>query len=151
LNVGEDGVGAEWDFRLHPGRVSLQESSRDHTSPEAGSGNLMASAEARLSPISTGTELSNNGIQIAEDFWPSTYWLVRVGSADDWGRLRDVAVFRSTGAETARIAVPPVDRIAGPRAHWRVPLTAATYLTDADALSTALGLAIADTLRTVCG
>ncbi|MEK8172316.1 hypothetical protein NKH77_32850 [Streptomyces sp. M19] len=91
------------------------------------------------------------GAVIAEDFWPSTYWLVKAGSADGWGRLRDVAVFRSTGAETARIAVPPVDRIAGPRAHWRVPLTAATYLTDADALSTALGLAVADTLRTVRG
>ncbi|MEV5770065.1 hypothetical protein AB0L49_02175 [Streptomyces antimycoticus] len=58
------------------------------------------------------------------------YWLVEVGSATSW-HLRQVRVLTQLADESTYLGVPPVSWTEGHLTHWRVPLTADCYLTDA--------------------
>ncbi|WP_413809003.1 hypothetical protein [Streptomyces sp. OE57] len=58
------------------------------------------------------------------------YWLVAVGSAASW-HLRQVRVLTELTDERTYLGVPPISRREGPGTHWRVPLSAEHYLTDA--------------------
>ncbi|MBB4785802.1 hypothetical protein [Streptomyces rapamycinicus] len=65
------------------------------------------------------------------------YWLVAVGTETSW-HLRQVRVLTELADESTYLGVPPVSWTEGPRTHWRVPLSADHYLTDAGRLWGAL-------------
>ncbi|WP_347232964.1 hypothetical protein [Streptomyces sp. PRh5] len=67
---------------------------------------------------------------VIQDKHGPLYWLVAVGSATSW-HLRQVRVLTELADEKTYLGVPPVSWTEGPETHWRVPLTADHYLTDA--------------------
>ncbi|MFF7343393.1 hypothetical protein ACFZA4_06340 [Streptomyces antimycoticus] len=67
---------------------------------------------------------------VIQDKHGPLYWLVAVGSATSW-HLRQVRVLTQLADESTYLGVPPVSWTEGPRTHWRVPLSADHYLTDA--------------------
>lgn len=67
---------------------------------------------------------------VIQDKHGPLYWLVEVGSATSW-HLRQVRVLTELADESTYLGVPPVSWTEGPSTHWRVPLTADHYLTDA--------------------
>ncbi|SEC89533.1 hypothetical protein [Streptomyces melanosporofaciens] len=67
---------------------------------------------------------------VIQDRHGPLYWLVAVGSAKSW-HLRQVRVLAKLEHESTYLGVPPVSWTEGPRTHWRVPLSADHYLTDA--------------------
>ncbi|MFI0772301.1 hypothetical protein ACH4TQ_46660 [Streptomyces sp. NPDC021218] len=77
-----------------------------------------------------------NGAVIQDKNGP-LYWLVAVGSATSW-HLRQVRVLAELADESTYLGVPPVSWTSGLRTHWRVPLSADHYLTDAGRLWGAL-------------
>ncbi|MFD8455465.1 hypothetical protein ACFV27_42320 [Streptomyces antimycoticus] len=74
---------------------------------------------------------------VIQDKHGPLYWLVTVGSATSW-HLRQVRVLTELADESTYLGVPPVSWTEGPRTHWRVPLSANRYLTDAERLWGAL-------------
>lgn len=74
---------------------------------------------------------------VIQDKHGPLYWLVAVGSATSW-HLRQVRVLTQLVDESTYLGVPPVSWTEGPETHWRVPLTADHYLTDAGKLWGAL-------------
>ncbi|MCG0285204.1 hypothetical protein [Streptomyces sp. PSAA01] len=74
---------------------------------------------------------------VIQDKHGPLYWLVAVGSATSW-HLRQVRVLTELADEKTYLGVPPVSWTEGPETHWRVPLTADHYLTDAGKLWGAL-------------
>ncbi|WP_413102202.1 hypothetical protein [Streptomyces sp. Inha503] len=77
-----------------------------------------------------------NGAVIQDKHGP-LYWLVPVGSASSW-HLRQVRVLAELADEITYLGVPPASWTDGLRTHWRVPLSANRYLTDAERLWGAL-------------
>ncbi|MBL1112481.1 hypothetical protein JK364_08710 [Streptomyces sp. 110] len=67
---------------------------------------------------------------VIQDKHGPLYWLVTVGSAERW-RLRQVRVLAELADESTYLGVPPAAWTKGPSTHWRVPLSADHYLTDA--------------------
>ncbi|WP_275562283.1 hypothetical protein [Streptomyces sp. 5-6(2022)] len=67
---------------------------------------------------------------VIQDKHGPLYWLVAVGSATSW-HLRQVRVLTELTDERTYLGVPPISRTEGPGTHWRVPLSAEHYLTDA--------------------
>ncbi|MCQ6249297.1 hypothetical protein [Streptomyces malaysiensis] len=74
---------------------------------------------------------------VIQDRHGTLYWLVEVGSATSW-HLRQVRVLTELSDERTYLGVPPVSWTEGPSTHWRVPLSADHYLTDAGNLREAL-------------
>ncbi|MER8155621.1 hypothetical protein [Streptomyces sp. NPDC094472] len=74
---------------------------------------------------------------VIQDKHGPLYWLVAVGSATSW-HLRQVRVLTQLADESTYLGVPPASWTEGPRTHWRVPLSADHYLTDASRLWGAL-------------
>ncbi|GAA0906328.1 MULTISPECIES: hypothetical protein [Streptomyces violaceusniger group] len=74
---------------------------------------------------------------VIQDKHGPLYWLVAMGSAKSW-HLRQVRVLAKLEHESTYLGVPPVSWTEGPRTHWRVPLSANRYLTDAGRLWGAL-------------
>ncbi|WJD99787.1 hypothetical protein [Streptomyces antimycoticus] len=74
---------------------------------------------------------------VIQDKHGPLYWLVKVGSATSW-HLRQVRVLTQLVDESTYLGVPPVSWTDGLRTHWRVPLSADHYLTDAGKLWEAL-------------
>ncbi len=74
---------------------------------------------------------------VIQDKHGPLYWLVKVGSATSW-HLRQVRVLTELADERTYLGVPPVSWTDGLRTHWRVPLSADRYLTDAGELWEAL-------------
>ncbi|MEV6130262.1 hypothetical protein AB0M05_26025 [Streptomyces violaceusniger] len=74
---------------------------------------------------------------VIQDKHGPLYWLVAVGSATSW-HLRQVRVLTQLADESTYLGVPPVSWTEGPSTHWRVPLSADHYLTDAGRLWGAL-------------
>ncbi|WP_262700105.1 MULTISPECIES: hypothetical protein [Streptomyces] len=67
-----------------------------------------------------------------------TWWdAVRVPSAAAWNLYR-VHVLGAVEGVATYLGVPPVDRLARPGSHWRVPFTRDGYLTDPRLLYKAL-------------
>ncbi|MBU3868129.1 hypothetical protein KN815_29965 [Streptomyces sp. 4503] len=81
--------------------------------------------------------LGNETGAVIQDKYGTLYWLVRVGSATS-RHLRQVRVLTKPADESTYLGVPPVIWTKGSRTHWRVPLTADHYLTDAGRLWGAL-------------
>ncbi|MEU1902532.1 MULTISPECIES: hypothetical protein [Streptomyces] len=77
---------------------------------------------------------------VIQDKYGTLYWLIEVGSAENWC-LRQVRVLTEMADESTYLGVPPISRTEGPGAHWRVPLSADRYLTDAFKLREALAAA----------
>nr|WP_043237023.1 hypothetical protein [Streptomyces violaceusniger] len=67
---------------------------------------------------------------VIQDKHGPLYWLVQVGSATSC-HLRQVRVLTKLTDECTYLGVPPVSWTEGPSTHWRVPLSADHYLTDA--------------------
>jgi hypothetical protein len=67
---------------------------------------------------------------VIQDKHGPLYWLVAVGTATSW-HLRQVRVLTQLADESTYLGVPPVSWTEGHLTHWRVPLTADHYLTDA--------------------
>nr|WTB08168.1 hypothetical protein OG546_30460 [Streptomyces antimycoticus] len=67
---------------------------------------------------------------VIQDKHGPLYWLVAVDSATSW-HLRQVRVLTQLADESTYLGVPPVSWTEDPRTHWRVPLSADHYLTDA--------------------
>ncbi|MER7880596.1 hypothetical protein ABTY63_44825 [Streptomyces solisilvae] len=74
---------------------------------------------------------------VIQDKHGPLYWLVAVGSATSW-HLRQVRVLTELTDTSTYLGVPPAAWFEGPRTHWRVPLSADHYLTDARRLWEAL-------------
>ncbi|ASQ95206.1 hypothetical protein [Streptomyces sp. 11-1-2] len=74
---------------------------------------------------------------VIQDKHGPLYWLVAVGTATSW-HLRQVRVLTELTDERTYLGVPPISRAEGPGTHWRVPLSADHYLTDAFTLWGAL-------------
>ncbi|MEE4598673.1 hypothetical protein V2J94_43775 [Streptomyces sp. DSM 41524] len=74
---------------------------------------------------------------VIQDEHGTLYWLVAVGTATSW-QLRQVRVLTEPTDGNTYLGVPPVSWTEGPETHWRVPLTANHYLTDAGKLWGAL-------------
>ncbi|MCG0286526.1 hypothetical protein [Streptomyces sp. PSAA01] len=74
---------------------------------------------------------------VIQDKHGPLYWLVKVRSATSW-HLRQVRVLTQLADERTYLGVPPVSWTKGPSTHWRVPLSADHYLTDARRLWRAL-------------
>ncbi|WP_374229220.1 hypothetical protein [Streptomyces sp. NEAU-YJ-81] len=74
--------------------------------------------------------LSDETGAVIQDKYGTLYWLVAVGSATSW-HLRQVRVLTQLADESTYLGVPPISWTEGPRTHWRVPLSAEHYLTDA--------------------
>ncbi|WP_250853170.1 hypothetical protein [Streptomyces rhizosphaericus] len=67
---------------------------------------------------------------VIQDRHGTLYWLVAVGSATSW-HLRQVRVLTELVDESTYLGVPPASWTEGPKTHWRVPLSADHYLTNA--------------------
>ncbi|WHX19844.1 hypothetical protein QFW82_23735 [Streptomyces malaysiensis subsp. malaysiensis] len=74
---------------------------------------------------------------VIQDKQGPLYWLVKVGTATSW-HLRQVRVLTELTDESTYLGVPPASWTTGPKTHWRVPLSADHYLTDARHLWEAL-------------
>ncbi|WP_413809378.1 hypothetical protein [Streptomyces sp. OE57] len=74
---------------------------------------------------------------VIQDKHGPLYWLVAVGTATSW-HLRQVRVLTELTDESTYLGVPPAAWTKGPSTHWRVPLSADRYLTDAGRLWEAL-------------
>ncbi|MFJ1994124.1 hypothetical protein [Streptomyces asiaticus] len=74
---------------------------------------------------------------VIQDKYGTLYWLVEVGTATSW-HLRQVRVLTELADESTYLGVPPASWTRGPKTHWRVPLSADHYLTDAGRLWGAL-------------
>lgn len=77
------------------------------------------------------------GAVIRDPWGKSMYWLIEPGAGDAW-QLERVGVL----GVACWVAVPPVQRVAGPGPHWAVPPTAERWLTAAGPLHDALSAAI---------
>ncbi|MBI0299298.1 hypothetical protein JBE04_33790 [Streptomyces sp. PRKS01-29] len=81
--------------------------------------------------------LGNATGAVIQDKYGTLYWFVEVGSATSW-HLRQVRVLTELADESTYLGVPPASWTRGPKTHWRVPLSADHYLTDAGTLWGAL-------------
>ncbi|MGW7617652.1 hypothetical protein ACWGLG_17770 [Streptomyces antimycoticus] len=77
---------------------------------------------------------------VIQDKHGPLYWLVAVCTATSW-HLRQVRVLAELTDESTYLGVPPAFWTKGPSTHWRVPLSADHYLTDAWRLWEALAKA----------
>ncbi|WP_262703801.1 MULTISPECIES: hypothetical protein [Streptomyces] len=67
---------------------------------------------------------------VIQDKYGTLYWLVEIGTATSW-HLRQVRILTELADEITYLGVPPASWTRGPKTHWRVPLSAGHYLTDA--------------------
>ncbi|MBL1120300.1 hypothetical protein JK364_49625 [Streptomyces sp. 110] len=66
---------------------------------------------------------------VIKDRCNTLYWLIVPGAAATWN-LYCVHVLGAVEGVATYLGVPPVDRLAPPGSHWRVPFTRDGYLTD---------------------